>query len=432
VFHTSQIRSVKDVAEKHLCCGCGACSFASGGKIEMVDDLHNGRRPWVRPEDIAEIEAASILDVCPGVGLEHESNGASGLSELRGEWGPVLGLWEGYATDPDVRFAGSSGGAATALSLYCIELAGMHGVLQTAARPDIPFLNQTVLSRSRAELMGSTGSRYAPASPCDRLDLVERSPGPCVFVGKPCDVAATLKARKLRKELDEKLGLTIAIFCAGTPSTKGTLEMIRRMGVDDPSHVAELRYRGNGWPGKAVATLVNGEEKQEASLSYEESWNEVLSSHAQWRCRVCADHTGEFADIAVGDPWYRPIREGEAGMSLVLARTQRGCDFIQQAIEAGYLKLESRSTEILPASQPNLLQARGAVWGRILACRIMGVAAPRYRHMPMAGLWWHQLTFWEKVRSLLGTARRALSRGLRLRKPVIPHDFETASHCSST
>ena len=47
------------------------------------------------------------------------------------------------------------------------------------------------------------------------------------------------------------------------------------------------------------------------------------------------DHTGEFADISVGDPWYREIREGEAGSSLIIARTEAGRDYITNAIESG-------------------------------------------------------------------------------------------------
>ena len=41
---------------------------------------------------------------------------------------------------------------------------------------------------------------------------------------------------------------------------------------------------------------------------------------------MCADHTGEFADIAVGDPWYRPHLDDEPGRSLVLARSEPNID----------------------------------------------------------------------------------------------------------
>jgi coenzyme F420 hydrogenase subunit beta len=46
------------------------------------------------------------------------------------------------------------------------------------------------------------------------------------------------KARRLQPVLDAKVGLTIAIFCAGTPSTRGTLELLRHAGVEDPQAVS--------------------------------------------------------------------------------------------------------------------------------------------------------------------------------------------------
>src|SRR5262249_15207548 len=159
-------------------------------------------------------------------------------------WGPVLELWEGFASDPEIRFAGSSGGAASALALYGIERGGMHGLLHIRARRDVAYLNETVLSTTRDEILAATGSRYAPASPCDGLGMVKDAAGPCVMIGKPCDIAAASKARTLDGQLDKQLGLTIAIFCAGTPSTKGTLEMVRAMGITDPANATSVRYRG--------------------------------------------------------------------------------------------------------------------------------------------------------------------------------------------
>jgi coenzyme F420 hydrogenase subunit beta len=413
----SAIRGIRDVAERHLCAGCGACAFLAPDAIEMVDDLRRGRRPLVKDDSRA---GAELLAACPGYGLAHEQSapGAEHVAELFGAWGPIRTLWEGFAGDPELRFAGSSGGAASALALWAIERAGFHGLLHIAARPDVPYLNRTVLSTTRAEILAATGSRYAPASPCDGLQLVVDAPGPCVFIGKPCDVAAARSASTLRPALEQRLGLTIAIFCAGTPSTAGTLEMLARMGFDDPSRLASLRYRGNGWPGRATARGAGAQGEREASLSYEQSWGEILQKHRPWRCYVCADHTGEFADIAVGDPWYREIPPGEPGRSLVLARSERGARALQAAMEAGYLVAEPVAPEILRASQPNLEDTRGAVWGRIWATRMLGAAAPRYRNLALFPTWWKRLSAKQKLRSFLGTFKRTFTKRLRERVPV--------------
>ena len=189
-----------DVVETQMCCGCGACAYLAPEHLEMTDSLAYGRRPRRIDESTATVDGdramREALTVCPGVSLEHTfDEKLPGLvTELVPGWGPILELWEGYATDPEVRYAGSSGGAASALAIYALEKAGLHGLLHIVPRSDHPYLNHTVLSTTRDAIVQATGSRYAPASPCDSLHLIEDAPAPCVFIGKPCDVAAVEKA----------------------------------------------------------------------------------------------------------------------------------------------------------------------------------------------------------------------------------------------
>lgn len=419
----ARMRTVHEVAARQMCTGCGVCAYLAPDEVRMADVLDHGRRPLpVRPAGAdwrslpvlpAVGRGASVaVGCCPGVEVAHATSRPEPgeIGQLRDLWGPVRGLWEGHAADPEIRFAGSSGGLATALAAFCLERLGMAGVLHIGSRADVPYLNGTRFSRSRAELLASAGSRYAPASPCERLDLIENAESPSVFIGKPCDVAATRMAAQVRPRLAEKLGLTIACFCAGTPSTRGTLEMLRKLGVE-PAEATSVRYRGMGWPGRARVTRAGDPPQKDRSLSYEQSWGEILQRHRQWRCYLCADHTGELADVAVGDPWYRPTGD-DPGQSLVLARTQRGQRIVEEAIRAGVVVLEPAAPGILLASQPNLAASRGSVWGRLWTLRVTGQPAPRFRHMPMFGAWWRHLTMAEKLRSTMGTVRRIIRRRL--------------------
>lgn len=419
-----RVLDIKGVAERGLCCGCGACASLSPDEIRMVDDVENGRRPLIKG-DATDPRTREAIKACPGVELGHDSETLRDpalISELTPGWGPVYEVWEGYASDDAVRWGGSSGGAASALALHCLEHEGMHGALHIAAREDVPYLNETVMSTTREQLLARTGSRYAPASPCDSLDRIADAPGPCVFIGKPCDAAAARMAASMRPDLDRNLGVTIAFFCAGTPSTRGTLEMLRAMGVEDPERLISLRYRGNGWPGKATAVYrdAHGVEKT-SELTYAESWGDILTRHKQWRCKVCADHTGEFADIAVGDPWYREVKDGEAGQSLIVARTPHGSEIIRNAVESGALVAKVIDPQRLPDSQPNLLHTRGSVWGRVLGSKLAGIPAPRYRNIPTFRYWWSRLSWRSKLQSVAGTVRRAFRGNLRARKPVVEY-----------
>ena len=414
------LRDVSDVAATRLCSGCGACAYMEPDRIEMVDTFDFGRRPRVRaPADSPEPEG---LAVCPGRELRHDfARTPDHIEELLSGWGPVMGVWEGHASDDALRFAGSSGGVISSLALHCIEVGGMHGALHTVQRDGTPFLNQTTLSRTRDELLAGTGSRYSPASPCDGLQQIADAPGPCVFIGKPCDVAATRSAAALRPALAERLGVTIALFCAGTPTTRGTFALLHAMGIEDPHTLTSLRFRGNGWPGNATGTFEDEEGRKDTQeLTYAQSWGAVLSNHQLFRCNICADHSGEFADIAVGDPWYREIEEGEPGSSLLVARTRRGREIIEAAIESGHLVAHPVAPEILPASQPNLLRARGQVWGRSQVLRAFGLPAPRLHGIATFRYWWGTLRFLEKIQTLYGTIKRVFTKRLRTPAPVIP------------
>jgi len=408
-----KIQTIEDVSAWQLCCGCGACAYVCPNEIEMIDTLEYGRRPQFKDGASGERDGLA-MKVCPGIELTRVSKteGQVGGQRFFDIWGSVLGVWEGYAADPEIRFEGSSGGAATALGLFALERLGMHGILHVRSRQDVPYLNRTVLSKTREELLAATGSRYAPASPCDSLKQIEDAPGPCVFVGKPCDVAALSKAMRLKPSLHEKVGLTIAFFCAGTPSTQGTLNMIQQMGITDLSSIISLRYRGHGWPGMATAEYKVDGQVQSSELTYEQSWGEILQKYRQWRCYICPDHIGEYADITVGDAWHRSLTENQPGRSVLIARTVRGKEVLEQLCLSSFVEGEAVPAEVLWSCRPGQAKHQGALWTRTVTLKAMHIPAPKYQGFRLFKLCRRELSIKEKMRSLLGTSKRVFVKEL--------------------
>ena len=402
-----KISSVHDVAAWRLCLGCGACfGVCPEGKVRLVDVEDDGIRPLV---DADGCQACGMcLQACPGIQTKAPAGEAS--IEQAGEdfkrWGPFMEVWEGFARDPKVRFAGSSGGLCTALSLYCLEQGLADGVLHVGADSEKPWKNRTVRSMTRDELVSRTGSRYSPASPCEGFKEIEAAEGASVFVGKPCDITGLRMAQQLRSALAEKTKLAIGFFCAGTPSTRGTLELLKKYGVE-PADVADFRYRGQGWPGMATAQF-KGDGRPPLKISYSDSWG-FVQKYRPFRCYLCPDLTAESADISVGDPWYREVEESEPGRSLILIRTEAGREIFQRAREQGYVTAEPGDPEIIYRSQKNLLGKRQAIWGRLLAMRLLGIPHPRLEGFHLFENWL-ELPFGEKARSILGTARRIFQR----------------------
>ncbi|WP_262693629.1 Coenzyme F420 hydrogenase/dehydrogenase, beta subunit C-terminal domain [Kordiimonas aquimaris] len=405
-----QPSSLKDVVENRMCTGCGACAAMAPLFVKMAETEDENRRPIIDQSIGADTEAL-LLQSCPSVTGEVSTD----TSDVGQAWGPIEQIWEGFAVDKTIRFKGSSGGAVTALSLFAIDMLDFGGILHVKASKDNPALNEARLSKSYEELMEGVGSRYAPASVCDSLDLVADATDACVVIGKPCDIAGVNKVAKNDTRVAANLGLTISIFCAGTPSHRGTKALLKHLAPATAAKLESLKYRGDGWPGDMEARWKASNGQIEAhSTSYSDGWGNILQKHRQWRCHTCADHTGEEADISVGDPWQTPIDADNYGKSLIIARTKRGQEFLRRAIAAGYLQAELRDPEILFDAQPNLFAAKGAVWGRSIAILLVGRKALSLRADSFNC--WVALPFRAKAQSLVGTFKRVVTKKLYLRK----------------
>lgn len=408
----TQLDPITRAVACNLCTGCGACAGAFPAAIRMVEDPVNGRRPVIQDTPRARAAAERAAGLCAGIGADF------GALAAHDGFGPVLAAWEGHAADPEIRHRGSSGGAVTALALFALHSGLVGGVAHVAARRDDPRLNETVISRDRAGLLRGAGSRYAQASPAEALGAIVAGDHPVALVGKPCDVASVAKA-KTDPALAVRLPLTIAIFCAGAPNLVATGRLLDRLGVPGDATLTDLRYRGMGWPGLMQARYrdAQGVERTSRAIPYAEGWGKILQAERRWRCRICTDHTGAFADISVGDPWHNPPEgDTDAGRSLIVARTPAGLRLVQAALAAGVLVAQPQPLDVIGRAQPNLVASQGAVWGRRLAMRAFGMAVPDDRGLALFAAW-RRLPWRGKLSSVAGTARRILR--LRLWRKVV-------------
>ena len=403
-----KLKSIDDVVEWQLCTGCGMCSALEPQRYEMTDASNFGIRPKIRPN--AKPELGEAFKHCPGHRLKHsfQHDHTDFDRQLLDGWGPVLEVWEGYASDEEIRFKGSSGGAATALASFGLHLNNSNQVLHVAGRSDIPYLNETVFSYSKEDLLFREGSRYSPASPCEKIGELGPKAKNTIFIGKPCDVAAVSSWES--SSCDNSLAIKIGFFCAGVPSTKGNLDLIDKVKLNK-ANIKSLKFRGEGWPGLWKACDGDGNSSE---LTYAESWG-FLQSFRQWRCYICPDHTAEFADIAVSDPWYRDIQPGESGSSLIIARTKKGLEYLRAAQNAGFIVLKQNDSALLPASQPNLMKTRGMLWARLIVLKFLGGAVPNYDGFKLFKFWLQELPLKEKIQSFTGTVKRVFRKSLNKR-----------------
>ncbi len=374
--------SLARVGRGNLCAGCGACA-ALASAVSM-----SAASGFLRPEQRGAVTAEedrAIAAVCPGLGLKLEHD----APEDHVFWGPIRAVKAAHACDPALRFEASSGGALSAILVYLLESGFVDFVLQTGADSKNPLGNRTVISRTRDDVFAAAGSRYAPSAPLAGLTATlaeaEASGERGVFVGKPCDVAALRAMAARDPRIDRTFLYVLSFFCAGVPNLAGARAVAEKLGVEG-TDLASFRYRGRGWPGRATAETRDG---RTASMSYAESWGGILSRHVQFRCKICPDGIGSFADLACADAWETdaagyPLFEEAPGESLVLARTERGERLLANAIAARALAARTLAPELINPMQPGQTRRRRLVGARLAALAVAARPRPRYDGFPLA------------------------------------------------
>jgi coenzyme F420 hydrogenase subunit beta len=396
--------TVARVLRGDLCAGCGLCASVSGGAIVM-ETLPPG---YSRPRVVGLVPPPAervIAAACPGAVVEPWT----GAPDVDPYWGPWRSIATGHATDPDLRWRASSGGALSALAAHALSTGLVDRVLHVAADPGFPTRNAVVVSASQEEVIAGSGSRYASSSPLASIDALLGEKGVFAFIGKPCDVSAMRRLAHVDTRVAEHVPLMLSFFCAGVPSHDAADRVLAAMGAP-PGQTRAFRYRGEGWPGHAKATLADGTTRE---LSYARSWGEHLSKEIQFRCKICPDGVGGAADVACADAWYGdedgyPTFEEQDGRSLIMARTSVGQALVDSALAAGAIQAESLAADRIALMQPGQTRRKRLVGARVAALRLTGQPAPRMTGtlVEVAG---RRAGAAERLRNLVGTIRRVLN-----------------------
>lgn len=364
-------REIQKVLRRDACSGCGACTLLDSGLTMQLDADGFSRPTRVTPPGRDTASPSTFRTICPGVGITRPGRAGRRRHPVFGDY---LEAWSAWASSPEIRYLGSSGGALTALSEWLLASGHSTKVTGATAGPD-PRRSTPVTITTREEALRAAGSRYSPVPAAGNPDVRD---GCAAVVGKPCDIAA-VRAMSLEAGGGET-PILLSFFCAGTPSALATDALTIKAGLPADSVPDELRYRGHGWPGDFTVV----QSGQSSSLNYRESWGKSLGRSLQWRCKVCVDSTGEQADIVAADFWLSdedgyPVFDEADGISALIARTTRGLAIVRAAIEAGVLQTNPLELESLAEVQPSQVQRRTNLLARMLGSLAAGRIPPRYR-----------------------------------------------------
>lgn len=325
--------NVSEIVENGLCSGCGACSRICplGGVISMK---HNDA--GFLCAEVAEqrcVKCGKCLAVCPG----NEENVVVGDEVEPYLLGHVRKGYVGWALDAEVRENGQSGGIVTALLLFLMESGRIDGAIVSRFQKD-GSKPVAVLAGTREEILSAQGSFYCQTDTVRAY--LENAEKRLAVVTLGCQARAIRNVEKTEglSHAPIKLGL----FCGGQFSKFMMDELIHRAKASERGHqVLDFRFRDKKEDGNVTVTTNQGKRVvlREERLRQFEIWK----CH---RCNLCPDFYNTECDIVCGDPWgiEHPEKE-KGGISVLLARTERGEELIRAALKAGAIRVEEREPE---------------------------------------------------------------------------------------
>ena len=346
---------IEHVVDNGLCTQCGTCvGVCPVDALEMPEDPRRNQYPSLIESRCTWCDLC--IETCSGVSYDF------GRTEDRFEGGgtpdPNLGLvvgsYAGHATDDEARRTAASGGLVTELLVHALRSGRIDGAVVTEAADD-GIAPRVFIARDEAAIRRAAASKYLPVPAGASLFEVIRTPGSYAVVGLPCHVHGYRKVEeRLARKVNARIAFYLSIFCSHTKDAGYLRALLHETRVAE-NDVESLRFRGSGWPGEFVVRSRDGAEHR---VPYGGDFTQALwKSYAftPSRCLTCPDVVGETADVSVGDAWLKRYVDDDVGMSVAVTHTRRGEELVQSARDAGAVRLDPISPDVVTESQKKIL-----------------------------------------------------------------------------
>lgn len=408
------MNKIENFLNKGFCVGCGLCKSIFANKVKLKVDKNGNNIIFL--DDLNKDELKWFERYCPAINQYEELDKTKNNSNV---FGPYISFYLGNSVDDKIRFSSSTGGIVTSLIMYLIDQKLVDAVLYIGEDKNSPLFNTTIISTDSEEIKENvSGSRYSPTSLLSNINNVLEKYEKVAIVGKGCEIRALDNLLK-NYNYNQNNIYKIAIFCGGTPSICALHNICKDFSIDIDD-IKNIRFRGNGWPGKFV---ISKKDNTEFKMNYRDSWVNYLSKEISLGCKLCFDGLGNCSDISTGDAWYGAKKDGYPsfdegdGRNLIIARTIKGRDLLLKTEKENIIHLEQIDIdENIELMQPSQSVRRKSAYYKIFALRLMNFKYPFVNINLLKLIRDRECSVIKKTKYILGMMKRTYSHIRRIKK----------------
>jgi coenzyme F420 hydrogenase subunit beta len=320
---------------ERFCVACGACLGVCPSNAILPKTRQGIATIRINPKKCSDCNLCA--DVCPVLDYLKESPTKKPIDKT------FFQMFLGSSCNEQIRNNSASGGLVTALSSYLLCKGVVDGVLTVKMRGTKPF---PFIAKNSAELIDAQGSIYFPTFNLRSTKLLKNTKKKLAIVGLPCQIIAAKKLIRKGTLGEENVKYLFGLRCYHINSPWYLDYLITRMLRMPKNKISQITSRKHTWRGgidvkdKANTYFVPLVFDRKHGLGV---FNSMVLNHfsAQPGCIICKDRDSMNADITFAEAWFT------TGKSLIIARTKKGLELINEARSEGKIEIESVKQENL-------------------------------------------------------------------------------------
>ena len=347
--------SINYIVSNNLCTGCGLCQdICPQGAIKFYK--HKGRNiPFITKSLCKNDEGCSMCyRVCPGKGINLREISKQFFKREKFNFdyylGYYLNTYEGYSNNFEIRYHSSSGGVLTHFLIFLLDKKIIDGAVITRFKSESPLEPETIIARTREEIILGKGSKYCPVSLNGISSKLKKLKGKYIVVGLPCHIHGFRKYEKIDLKFKKKILGYFSIYCSSTRTYYGTEYLLSyyKINTKDLNYFA---YRDDGCLGFMKAITKD----KEIKIPYKEYYSKMRSYFKPKRCLLCVDHYGDLADLSFGDLQIGKYKEEKREINSIISRNQYFDELLNQAKDEGVISINYVDKTMVNNSQKTML-----------------------------------------------------------------------------